>query len=340
MKLISHGAGGGAEVLQLVEAPRPEPAPGEVLIQVAVAGVNRPDVLQRSGAYPPPPGASPHLGLEVAGTIAAVGAGVTRWQVGDRVCALTPGGGYAEYAVADARHCLPVPRGLSLLQAAALPETYLTVWANLFDRARLQPGQSVLVHGGSSGIGLTAIQLAAEFGATVYTTVGNEEKAQACRQAGARRAIHYRTEDFAAAIAEETAGRGVDVIIDMVGAPYIERNIASLALEGCLVQLAFLEGSRLQFDAMPVMLRRLTLTGSTLRARSAEQKAAIAERLQAQVWPVLEQGRCLPVIHATFPLAEAAQAHRLMESSRHIGKIMLVARDDAANPKEPPHAPR
>jgi NADPH:quinone reductase len=328
VKRIAHGAGGQADVMHLVDDERPVPGPGEVLIEVHVAGVNRPDVLQRSGNYPPPKGASPHLGLEVAGVIAAVGSGVEAWKVGDRVCALTPGGGYAEYCLTDARHCLPIPAGLGLLQAAALPETYLTVWANLFDRARLEAGQSVLVHGGSSGIGLTAIQLAREFGATVYTTVGNAEKARACVAAGARRAINYREEDFAAVIAQETEGRGVDVIVDMVGAPYIVRNIASLALEGCLVQLAFLEGSQFEFDATPVMLRRLTLTGSTLRARSAEQKAAIVDRLQANVWPVLAQGRCLPVIHALFPLARASEAHRLMESSQHIGKIMLTVRED------------
>lgn len=332
MKRIAHGAGGNAEVMQLVDDERPAPGPGEVLIEVHVAGVNRPDVLQRSGNYPPPKGASPHLGLEVAGLIAALGTGVDTWRVGDSVCALTPGGGYAQYCLTDARHCLPVPAGLSLLQAAALPETYLTVWANLFDRARLQPGQSVLVHGGSSGIGLTAIQLAVEFGATVYTTVGNADKAKACVAAGARRAINYREEDFAAVVAQETQGRGVDVIVDMVGAPYIVRNIASLALEGCLLQLAFLEGSRFEFDATPVMLRRLTLTGSTLRARTAEQKALIVQNLQAQVWPVLEKGRCLPIIHAVFPLARATEAHRLMESSQHIGKIMLTVAEqtDAA----------
>lgn len=332
MKRIAHGSGGGAEVMHLIDDDRPSPGAGEVLIEVAVAGVNRPDVLQRSGSYPPPKGASPYLGLEVAGLVAAVGSGVDQWKVGDRVCALTPGGGYAEYCLTDARHCLPVPTGLSLLQAAALPETYLTVWANLFDRAHLQQGQSVLVHGGSSGIGLTAIQLACEFGATVYTTVGNAEKAQACVAAGARRAINYREQDFAAVVAEETDGRGVDVIVDMVGAPYIVRNIASLALEGCLLQLAFLEGSRFEFDATPVMLRRLTLTGSTLRARTNEQKAAIVTRLQEKVWPVLEQGRCLPIVHAVFPLARVVEAHLLMESSRHIGKIMLTVKEggDAA----------
>lgn len=328
MKRITHGAGGQADVMRLIDDERPVPGPGEVLIEVHVAGVNRPDVLQRSGSYPPPKGASPHLGLEVAGVIAAVGSGVETWKTGDHVCALAPGGGYAEYCLTDARHCLPIPTGLSLLQAAALPETYLTVWANLFDRAHLEAGQSVLVHGGSSGIGLTAIQLAREFGATVYTTVGNADKAKACVAAGARRAINYREEDFAAVIARETEGRGVDVIIDIVGAPYIVRNIASLALEGCLVQLAFLEGSKFEFDATPVMLRRLTLTGSTLRARSAEQKAAIVKRLHEKVWPVLAQGRCLPVIHAVFPLDRASEAHRLMESSQHIGKIMLTVKKD------------
>lgn len=327
MKRIAHGAGGNADVMQLIDDERPAPGPGEVLIEVHVAGVNRPDVLQRSGNYPPPKGASPHLGLEVAGVIAALGSGVDSWRVGDPVCALTPGGGYAEFCLTDARHCLPVPDGLSLLQAAALPETYLTVWANLFDRARLESGQSVLVHGGSSGIGLTAIQLAREFGATVYTTVGNAEKATACLAAGARRAVNYREEDFAAVVAQETEGRGVDVIVDMVGAPYIVRNIASLALEGCLLQLAFLEGSKFEFDATPVMLRRLTLTGSTLRARTAEQKAAIVQRLREKVWPVLAQGRCLPVIHAVFPLVRATEAHLLMESSKHIGKIMLTVKE-------------
>lgn len=327
MKRIAHGEGGKAQVMHLLEDERPAPGPGEVLIEVHVAGVNRPDVLQRSGNYPPPKGASPYLGLEVAGVIAAVGTGVDSWRVGDQVCALTPGGGYAEYCVTDARHCMPVPKGLTLLQAAALPETYLTVWTNLFERARLESGQSVLVHGGSSGIGLTAIQLAREFGATVYTTVGSEEKAKACVEAGARRSINYREEDFAEVIAQETDGHGVDVILDMVGAPYIVRNIASLALEGCLVQLAFLEGSRFDFDATSVMLRRLTLTGSTLRARTAEQKAAIVKSLCEKVWPVLEQGHCLPVIHAVFPLARVIEAHLLMESSKHIGKIMLTVKE-------------
>lgn len=328
MKRIDHGLGGPADVMRLIEDEAPSPAAGQVLIEVHYAGVNRPDVLQRSGSYPPPAGASPHLGLEVSGTVAAVGEGVTTWKVGDKVCALTPGGGYAEFCVADARHCLPVPAGLSMLQAAALPETYFTVWANVFDRAGLAAGESLLVHGGSSGIGLTAIQLGKAFGATVFTTAGSEDKLEACRRAGARHAINYRSEDFVEVVARETAGRGVDVILDMVGASYVKRNLKCLALEGRLVQIAFLEGSRFEFDATPIMLRRLTLTGSTLRARSNEQKAEIARSLQAKVWPLLEKGECLPVIHAVFPLDQVQAAHELMESSRHIGKIMLAVKGD------------
>jgi putative PIG3 family NAD(P)H quinone oxidoreductase len=320
---IEHRPGGDARVMHLAQAPRPEPGPHDVLIRVAYAGVNRPDVLQRSGSYPPPADASPWLGLEVAGEIAAVGDQVNQWRVGDAVCALTPGGGYAEYCLTAAEHCLPVPAGLSLLQAAALPENYFTVWTNLFERARLQAGETLLVHGGSSGIGLTAIQLASAFGVRVLTTVGSALKAQACLAAGAVQAINYREHDFVEAVAQATSGQGVNVILDMVGGAYIARNLQSLALEGRLVQIAFLEGSKVELDAMPIMLRRLTLTGSTLRARSREQKAGIAAALQAQVWPLLSEGRCLPVIHSTFPLAQAGQAHQLMESSQHIGKIML-----------------
>lgn len=323
MKLIDHGEGGDASVLRLVDAPVPEPSPGQVLIAVHYAGVNRPDVLQRSGSYPPPPDASPYLGLEVSGEIVRVGAGVTRWKAGDRVCALTPGGGYAEYCVVDAGHCLPVPRGLSMIQAGALPETYFTVWTNLFQRGRLQAGESVLVHGGSSGIGLTAIQLAKARGARVMTTVGSAEKMEACRRLGADVAINYHDEDFVQVVARETGGKGVDVVLDMVGGDYIPRNIRCLALEGRLVQIAFLQGSRVDLDAMPIMLRRLTFTGSTLRARSVQQKAELAASVEANVWPILESGRCLPVIHRMFPLAEARAAHELMESSRHIGKIIL-----------------
>jgi NADPH2:quinone reductase len=328
MKLIDHGNGGGPEVLRLTDATRPVPKAGEVLIEVHFAGVNRPDVLQRSGSYPPPPDASPYLGLEVSGTVVALGEGVTAWQVGDAVCALTPGGGYAEYCVADAAHCLPVPRGVPMQMAAALPETYFTVWTNVFQRARLDTGQTILVHGGSSGIGLTAIQLAHAFGARVLTTVGNQAKADACLQAGATRAILYRSEDFVDVVAQETGGKGVEVILDMVGGSYIQRNLRALAVEGCLVQIAFLEGSRIaSFDAMPIMLKRLTFTGSTLRARPSAQKAAIAAEVRERVWPLLEQGKCLPHIHAMFPLAQAAQAHALMESSTHIGKIVLQVKD-------------
>lgn len=323
MRHIDHRPGGGAECLRMAEGPVPEPGPQDVLVRVAYAGINRPDVFQRSGSYPPPADASPLLGLEISGEIVALGAQVSGWKVGDQVCALTPGGGYAEYCVAPAEHCLPVPAGLSMLEAAALPETYFTVWSNVFERGRLQPGEAFLVHGGSSGIGLTAIQLAKQFGATVYTTVGSSEKADACRRAGADRVINYHEEDFVEVLKQATDGNGVNVILDMVGGDYIPRNIKSLAVEGRLVQIAFLKGSRVELDTAPIMRKRLTFTGSTLRPRSREEKADIAKALQDKVWPLLDQGLCHPVIHATFPLAEAAEAHRLMESSKHIGKIML-----------------
>ncbi|MBK4998172.1 NAD(P)H-quinone oxidoreductase [Pseudomonas sp. S31] len=323
MRLIDHRPGGSPDCLRLTEAPLPTPAADEVLIKVAYAGVNRPDVLQRSGSYPPPADASPFLGLEVSGEVVAVGSDVQGLKAGDRVCALTPGGGYAEYCCAPAAHCLPVPQGLSLLQAAALPENYFTVWTNLFERGRLSSGETVLVHGGSSGIGLTAIQLAQQFGAHVLATAGSAEKLDACRQAGASRAINYREEDFVDVVKACTDGRGVNMILDMVGGSYLQRNIDSLAVEGRLVQIAFLEGSQAELNVMPIMLKRLTFTGSTLRARPKQEKAAIADALQQHVWPLLSAGACLPVIHATFPLAQAEQAHALMESSRHIGKIML-----------------
>ncbi|WP_417792255.1 NAD(P)H-quinone oxidoreductase [Stutzerimonas xanthomarina] len=323
MRHIDHRPGGGAECLRMAEGPVPEPGPQDVLVRVAYAGINRPDVFQRSGSYPPPPDASPLLGLEISGEIVALGADVSGWKVGDQVCALTPGGGYAEYCVAPAEHCLPVPAGLSLLEAAALPETYFTVWSNVFERGALQPGEAFLVHGGSSGIGLTAIQLAKQFGATVYTTVGSSEKADACRRAGADRVINYHEEDFVEVLKQATDGNGVNVILDMVGGDYIPRNIKSLAVEGRLVQIAFLKGSRVELDTAPIMRKRLTFTGSTLRPRSRAEKADIAKALQDKVWPLLDQGLCHPVIHATFPLEEAAEAHRLMESSKHIGKIML-----------------
>lgn len=323
---IDHGTGGAPDCLRLAEREMAAPAGRQVLIEVAYAGVNRPDVLQRSGSYPPPPDASPYLGLEVAGTIVAVGPEATRWQVGDRVCALTPGGGYAQYCLADERHCLPVPRGLDLLSAAAIPENYFTVWTNVFERARLAAGEKFLVHGGSSGIGLTAIQLARAFGAEVWTTVGNQEKAEACLKAGAHHAVLYRDTDFEADIRQATGGQGVDVILDMVGGAYINKNIRLLAVNGRLVQIAFLEGSKAEIDALPIMTKRLSFTGSTLRPRSDEDKGAIARALADKVLPLMEQGRCLPLIHQVFPLEQAAQAHALMESSKHIGKIMLKVR--------------
>lgn len=323
MKRVVHGEGGGIEVLHLVDAPVPQPAPGQVLIAVHYAGVNRPDLLQRAGSYPPPVGASPYLGLEVAGEIAAVGAGVSQWHVGDLVCALTPGGGYADYCCVAQGHCLPVPRGLSLLQASVLPETCFTVWTNVFERGRLAAGEQFLVHGGSSGIGMTAIQLAKAHGARVLTTVGNAQKAQACREAGADVVIQYHNEDFVAAVNKATGGHGVDVILDMVGGDYIVRNLKCLALEGRLVQIAFLQGSRVELNAMAIMLRRLTFTGSTLRARSDPEKARLAAAVRRHVWPLLEAGQCLPSIYKVFPLEEVQAAHALMESSQHIGKIAL-----------------
>ena len=327
MHYIEHGAGGTPESMRLATRSVPKPGPGEVLIRVAYAGVNRPDVIQRIGKYPPPPGASPILGLEVSGEIVALGEGVDHWKLLDEVCALANGGGYAEYTCVPARQVLPVPRGLTLQQAAALPENYFTVWTNVFERGRLKSGESFLVHGGSSGIGLTAIQLAKARGAMIYTTVGNEAKAQVCLNRGADAAIVYREKDFVAEIARLTDQRGVDLILDMVGGDYIERNLKSMAVEGRLVQIAFLKSPRVEVDWSLLMLRRLTFTGSTLRPRTETQKNAIAMQLREQVWPLLEDGKALPVIHRVFPLREASAAHALMESSEHIGKILLdVAR--------------
>ena len=324
MTVITHSAG-GPETLVPGQADIPVPAPDEVLIKVAAIGINRPDILQRSGSYPPPPGANPLLGLEASGEVVARGAGVTRFAVGDKVCALTNGGAYAEYCVAPQAQTLPWPAGFDALTAAALPETYFTVWANLFMLGRLQRGESVLVHGGTSGIGVTALQLAHAFGATAYATAGSAEKVAACIRLGAAAAINYREEDFAEIIRTLTNKRGVDVVLDMVGAPYFPRNLRSLALEGRLVQIAFLEGSKIgEFDLMPIMLRRLTVTGSTMRARSTAQKGVIAQAVFEHVWPLLEERRCMPVIHAVFPMAKAAAAHRLMETSAHIGKIMMT----------------
>jgi NADPH:quinone reductase len=325
MPYIQANGAGGPEVLGLATGSVPVPRPGEVLIRAQAAGVNRPDVSQRQGSYPPPPGASPILGLEVAGEIVATGEQVTTLSVGDRVCALTNGGGYAAYCVAPAPQCLPWPTGYDAIRAAALPETSFTVWANLFQIGRLAKGETALVHGGTSGIGVTAIQLAREFGARVFATAGSDEKCAACLKFGAEAAINYRTQDFAAEVKTLTGGRGVNVVLDMVGGPYIARNIRSLGMDGRLVLIAFLQGSKVDdFDFVPVLVRRLTIAGSTMRPRTTAQKGAIAAELREKVWPVLDAGRCAPVIHATFPLAQAAEAHRLMESSTHIGKIMLT----------------
>jgi NADPH2:quinone reductase len=323
MRYIDLPAFGGPEAMRVAEGAVPEPRPHEVLIEVTHAGVNRPDVAQRMGRYNPPPGASPVMGLEAAGRIVAAGKDVTRWKVGDAVCALTPGGGYAEYVATPAAHCLPIPRGLGLLEAAALPENFFTIWVNVFETLRLKKGETFLVHGGSSGIGLTAIQLAKAFGATVFTTAGSDEKAAFCRKAGADHAINYRTRDFEAEIGAIAGKQGIDVILDMVGGEYINKNLRLLATEGRLGFIAFLQGGKAEVDFARVMLKRQTITGSTLRARPDEQKAAIASALREKVWPLLEAGTVKPVIHEVFPLERVADAHRLMESSRHIGKIML-----------------
>jgi len=315
---------GGPEVLVPVERPRPEPGSGEVLIRVAAAGVNRPDVMQRRGQYAPPPGASDIPGLEVAGTIDAVGADVTEWQIGDRVCALVAGGGYAELCVAPAPQCLRVPTGMTLTDAAALPETFFTVWSNVFDRGQLKAGESVLIHGGSSGIGTTAIQLARAFGARVFATAGSAEKCAACEQLGAELAVNYRDTDFVAAVRAATGGRGVDLILDMVGGEYVSRNLDTLAVDGRLVQIAILGGAKAQINMLPILQRRLTVTGSTLRPRPVAEKGAIARALLEHVWPLLESGAVRPVIFQTLPLQDASAAHRVMESSLHIGKLVLV----------------
>ena len=324
MTAIEISEPGPPEVLVATRRPLPVPAENEVLIRVAAAGINRPDVLQRKGGYPPPPGASDLPGLEVAGEIVALGAGTSGWKPGDRVCALVTGGGYAEYCAAPAPQCLPVPSGLNLVEAAALPETFFTVWTNLYRRAHLVEGESLLVHGGSSGIGTAAIQIAATLGNRVFATAGTAEKCAACERLGAERAINYREEDFVAEIKKATEGRGVDVVLDMVGGDYVRRNISALAAEGRLVYIAFLAGSVAELDLLPLMLKRLTITGSTLRPRPVVEKAAIARDLRERVWPHLESGRIAPVIDSTFPLADAALAHARMESGAHIGKIVLT----------------
>lgn len=324
MQHIATEGAGGPEVMHLATGPRPDPSAGEVLIRVAAAGVNRPDIQQRRGLYPPPPNASPILGLEVAGEVVGLGAGAGRWRIGDRVAALANGGGYAEYCAVPEGQCLPWPSGYDAIRAGALPETYFTVWANLFQLGRLAPGERVLIHGGTSGIGVTAIQLAAAFGATAYATAGSDEKCAACLRLGAAAAINYRTQDFADEIARLTDGAGVDVVLDMVGGPYAAANLRSLAKGGRLVLIAFLGGPKVEkFDLTHVMTKRLTITGSTMRPRSAEEKGAIAAELREKVWPLLDAGRGGPVVHAVFPLAEVQAAHALMESSTHIGKIML-----------------
>ena len=320
MKAVEITDPGGPEVLQICERPVPVPGEGQVLLKIAYAGVNRPDALQRAGLYAPPPTASPLPGLEAAGTIAAVGSGVSGWAEGDEVCALLPGGGYAEYAVTHAAHCLPVPRGMGMKEASCLPETHFTVWSNVFQRGGLRAGERFLVHGGSSGIGTTAIPLAAALGARVFTTAGSDEKCDACRTLGAERAINYRREDFVEILRAEG---GADLILDMVGGSYIPRNLKALADDGRLVQIAFLSGTTVELNFAQIMTRRLTVTGSTLRPQSDTAKAAIAEGLRKHVWPLLAAGRVAPVIDSEFPLEEAAAAHARMESSRHIGKIVL-----------------
>jgi putative PIG3 family NAD(P)H quinone oxidoreductase len=324
MIAISITKPGGPEVLQPTELPIPRPGAGEVLIRVAAAGLNRPDVMQREGRYPPPPGASEIPGLEVSGAVVGCGPGVGRWREGDRVCALVSGGGYAEFCVAPEVQCLPVPKSVDVIDAGGVPETFFTVWTNVFERGRLRAGELLLVHGGASGIGTTSIQLARVFGARVFATAGSDERCRACERLGAERAINYQTEDFVAVLKDLTGGRGIDVILDMVGAPYFERNLDLLATEGRLLQIAVLLGARAEINLIRLLRNRLTVTGSVLRARTVEEKGAIAVALERKVWPLLESGRVRPVIHARFPLTQAADAHRLMDSGSHVGKILLT----------------
>ena len=328
MNYIDHGQGGPASVMRLKRGPLPQLKEGEVLIEVAYAGVNRPDVLQRAGLYPPPVGASPILGLEVAGKIVATGPGVRKWQTNDAVCALTPGGGYAEYCASPAVHCLPVPRGLTLAEAALLPENYFTVWSNVFDRGRLRAGEKFLVHGGAGGIGYTAIQMAKSLGATVYTTVSGADQIGAVEKLGADAAIDYKEQDWAREIRRLAGNNGVDCILDIVGGSYIEKNLRLLAINGRLVQISFLQGSKVELDCLPILTKNLTFTGSMLRPRSVAEKAAIAHALLENVLPLLEEKKIAVLIHAVYPLAEAQKAHELMESSAHIGKIVLQVKGD------------
>jgi len=325
MIAISIAKPGGPDVLQPIDIPIPQPGRRDVLIRVAAAGVNRPDMLQREGKYPPPPGASDIPGLEVSGVITACGPDVKRWREGDRVCALVSGGGYAEYCAAPEAQCLTIPPNLDLVSAGAMPETFFTVWTNVFDRGRLRRGESFLVHGGTSGIGTTAIQMARAFGARVFATAGTDQKCAACERLGAERAINYKKEDFSPALMSSTGGAGIDVILDIVGGPYFGRNVDLLAVDGRLVEIAVLGGAKADLDLVRLLRQRITVTGSTLRSRSVEEKGAIAAAVERAVWPLVESGEIRPIVHATFPLTQAAEAHRLMESGSHIGKIVLTA---------------
>ena len=322
MKAIEIVAPGGPEVLQVTELARPKPAAGQVLVKLHAAGVNRPDILQRQGGYPPPAGAPLTPGLEIAGEVVELGEGVARYKSGDKVCALVPGGGYAEFAVVAEDNALPVPSGFSMVEAAAIPETFFTVWTNVFDRGRLKAGETILIHGGSSGIGTTATQLAKAFGAKVIVTAGSDEKCAECIRLGADVAINYRTQDFVEVLKAQNLAP--DLILDMVGGDYVQRNLRAVAMHGRIVNIAFQNGSKVEVDLLPIMVKRLTLTGSTLRPRSVAEKAQIARALEASVWPLFAKGQCKPVIFKTFPLAQAADAHRLLESSQHVGKIVLT----------------
>jgi len=324
MRAVEISQPGGPEVLKPVERPQPKPKPNEILVKVAAAGVNRPDVLQRSGHYAVPPDASDLPGLEVAGEVMSIGSSVSMWKPGDKVCALVHGGGYAEYCVAPEGQALPVPKGLSLVEAAALPETFFTVWGNVYERGKLAPGETLLVQGGSSGIGVSAIQMATATGNRVFATAGSDEKCAACVRFGAEKAFNYRTQDWSAEVLAATGGKGVDVILDMVGGDYVPRELKCMAEEGRLVFIAYLRGAKTELNIDVVMRRRLTITGSTLRPRPVEFKAALARKLRERIWPLIEAGRIKPAIYKTFPLEQAAEAHRLMESSQHIGKIVLT----------------
>ena len=324
MRAVEISQPGGPEVLRVSDVPKPAPKPNEILVKVAAAGVNRPDVLQRMGLYPVPPGASPLPGLEIAGEVAEVGAEVKNWKVGDRVCALANGGGYAEFCAVPAVQALPIPKGLSMPEAASLPETFFTVWSNVYDRGRLAPGESLLVQGGTSGIGVTAIQMAAALGNRVFATAGSDDKVAACVRLGAEKAFNYKSQDWVAEVRAATGGKGVNVILDMVGGDYVPRELKCLAEEGRLVFIAFLRGPKTELPIVDVMSKRLTITGSTLRPRNAEFKGYVARNLREKIWPLIESGRIKPQVYKTFRLEQAAEAHRLMESSQHIGKLVLT----------------